>query len=117
MLVLVNSAAWLVCIELSNRLAVDPGTYRHPLVLIIPSFAAIVLIHNIYLLGQPNLLLLALLLGAFACLQSGRNVAAGALVATAAAIKAFPILALGYLLYRRMWTASATTIAVLMRGR
>ncbi len=112
-LVLVNSAAWLVCIALSNRLAVDPGMYRHPLVLIIPSFAVIVLIHNIYLLGQPNLLLLALLLGAFVCLQSGRNVAAGALVATAAAIKAFPILALGYLLYRRMWTASATTIAVL----
>ena len=57
-LVLVNSAAWLVCIALSNRLAVDPGMYRHPLVLIIPSFAVIVLIHNIYLLGQPNLLLL-----------------------------------------------------------
>ena len=36
----------------------------------------------------------------------GREVAAGALVATAAAIKAFPILVLGYLVYRRMWKAS-----------
>ena len=34
-------------------------------------------------------------------------------MATAAAIKAFPILALGYLVYRRMWTASAATVAVL----
>jgi hypothetical protein len=72
-----------------------------------------VLIHNIYLLGQPNLMLLALLLGAFACLRRGREAAAGALVATAAAIKAFPILVLGYLVYRRMWRASIATVAVL----
>ena len=64
------------------------------------------LIYNVYLLGQPNLLLLALLLGAFACLRLGRPIGAGSLLATAAAIKAFPILALGYLIYRRMWTAS-----------
>ena len=43
----------------------------------------------------------------------GRQLGAGVLVATAAAIKAFPILALGYLVYRRMWTASAATVAVL----
>ena len=35
------------------------------------------------------------------------------LVATAAAIKAFPIMALGYLIYRRMWAASAATVVVL----
>jgi len=111
--VLVNSAAWLACIALSVWLSVEPGTRWHPLVLIVPSLAIIVLIHNIYLLGQPNLLLLALLLGAFACLRRARHVGAGALLATAAAIKAFPILALGYLVYRRMWTASAATVAVL----
>jgi len=112
-LVLVNSASWLACIALSCWLAVNCGTRRHPLVLIVPSLALIVLIHNIYLLGQPNLLLLAILLGAFACLRCGRHVGAGALVATAAAIKAFPILVLCYLVYRRMWTASASTVAVL----
>ncbi|HZW33127.1 MAG TPA: glycosyltransferase 87 family protein, partial [Isosphaeraceae bacterium] len=79
----------------------------------VPTLSVIVLIHNIYLLGQPNLMLLALLLGAFACLRRGREVAAGALVATAAAIKAFPILVLGYLVYRRMWRASLATVAVL----
>ena len=71
------------------------------------------LIYNVYLLGQPNLLLLALLLGAFACLRLGWQIGAGALVATAAAIKAFPIMVLGYLVYRRMWTASVATVAVL----
>ena len=81
--------------------------------MIVPSLSVIVLIHNIYLLGQPNLLLLALVLGAFACLRLGREISAGALVATAAAIKAFPILILGYLVYRRMWKATAATVVVL----
>ena len=112
-LVFVNSAAWLASIALSVWLAVKPGERRHPLVVILPSLAIIVLVHNVYLLGQPNLLLLALLLGAFACLQRGHQFGAGALVATAAAIKAFPIMALGYLIYRRMWAASAATVAVL----
>ncbi len=112
-LVLATSASWVASIGLSIRLASNPGTRRHPLLAIVPSLSVIVLIYNVYLLGQPNLLLLALLLGAFACLQRGWQVGAGALVATAAAIKAFPLMVLGYLVYRRMWTASVTTVAVL----
>jgi alpha-1,2-mannosyltransferase len=112
-LVAVNSASWLASIGLSVWLSVKPGKRWHPLVVILPSLFIIVLVHNVYLLGQPNLLLLALLLGAFACLRLGRPISAGTLVATAAAIKAFPILVLGYLVYRRMWTASAATVAVL----
>ncbi len=114
-LVVATSAAWVACVLLSIWLAA--GTlqrrHRHPLVLIVPTLSVIVLIHNTYLLGQPNLGLLALILGAFACLRVDRQVAAGSLVATAAAIKAFPILVLGYLVYRRMWKASAATVAFL----
>jgi hypothetical protein len=113
LLVLVNSAAWLACVWLSVWLALGSGGRRHPLLVIVPSLSVIVLIYNIYLLGQPNLLLLALLLGAFACLRLRSQVGAGTLVATAAAIKAFPILVLAYLVYRRMWVASATTVAML----
>ena len=58
-LVIVNSAAWLASILLSVWLAVKPGKGRHPLVVILPSLTIIVLVHNVYLLGQPNLLLLA----------------------------------------------------------
>jgi hypothetical protein len=112
-LVLATSASWLASIGLSVWLAAGSGSRRHPLVLIVPSLSVIVLIHNTYLLGQPNLLLLALVLGAFACLRLGREIAAGSLVATAAAIKAFPILILGYLVYRRMWKATAATVVVL----
>ena len=45
---------------------------------------------------------------------SGGEALAGVLVATAAAIKAFPILALGYFVYRRMWRASLATVAALL---
>jgi alpha-1,2-mannosyltransferase len=113
-LLLLNSAAWLTCIWLAGWLAAGPRARRHPLVMVLPSLCIIVLVYNIYLLGQPNLVLLAIMLGSFACLRLGRPIGAGVLLATAAAIKAFPILALGYLIYRRMWTASIATVATLV---
>jgi hypothetical protein len=112
-LVFINSVSWFACIALSVWLAAGTKQRRHPLVIMVPTLSVVVLIYDIYLLGQPNLMLLALLLGAFACLRQGRQVGAGILVATAAAIKAFPILVLPYLVYRRMWTTVATTVATL----
>src|SRR5262249_56208432 len=112
-MLLAHAVSWVVCIGRSVWLAVGPGQRRHPLVVIVPSLSVIVLVYNIYLLGQPNLMLLAIVLGAFACLRLGRGVAAGALVATAAAVKAFPVLILAYLVYRRMWSATAATVVVL----
>lgn len=115
-LVLAHSAAWVGGILLSVWLAKGGKgkiTRQHPLLYVVPSLCIIALIHNTYLLGQPNLTLLTLLLGAFACLRVQRQAAAGALVATAAAIKAFPILAIGYFIYRRMWRATLASLAVL----
>jgi hypothetical protein len=113
-LVLAHSAAWIGAIVLSVWLATGGKIARqHPLLYLAPSLCIIALIHNTYLLGQPNLALLTLLLGAFACLRLGREAGAGVLVATAAAIKAFPILALGYFVYRRMWRATAATLVAL----
>ncbi|MGC8641854.1 MAG: glycosyltransferase family 87 protein [Isosphaeraceae bacterium] len=115
-LILAHSVAWWGAIFLSVWLATGGKgklARQHPLLYVAPSLCVIALIHNTYLLGQPNLSLLTLLLGAFACLRGKREVAAGALVATAAAIKAFPILAIGYFIYRRMWRATAATLATL----
>ena len=117
MLVLAHSVAWIGAIALSVWLATGgkgKGMRQHPLLATVPSLCIVALIHNTYLLGQPNLTLLTLLLAAFACLRIGREVPAGVLVATAAAIKAFPILALGYFVYRRMWRASIAAVAALL---
>ena len=49
----------------------------------------------------------------FACLKTRRPWLAGALLALAAAIKAFPIAAIVYLLWRRQWKAAASTLVCL----
>jgi hypothetical protein len=111
-LVLAHSMAWIGAVVLSVWLARgDTGGLAQQSLLLYgaPSLCIIPLIHNTYMLGQPNLALLTLLLAAFACLRLGRDASAGVLVATAAAIKAFPILALGYFVYRGRWRATIAT--------
>ena len=104
-LLLLNSAAWTACIFASVYLATGRVRNQHPALYLWPSLAVIPFVHDTYLLGQPALLLLALLLGSFALLRRGQPVGAGALIAIAAAIKAYPILAAAYLVYRRKWKA------------
>src|SRR5215470_11783478 len=81
---------------------------------LIPSLLVIVYIWSSYHLGQPNLVLLALMLGAFVALRAKHELVAGGLIAVAAAIKAFPILAIIYLVYRRYWRAAASLVAALV---
>jgi hypothetical protein len=54
------------------------------------------------------------MLAAFVCLRSGKEWTAGALLALASAIKAFPVLAIGYLAYRRRWKATISTLVFLV---
>src|SRR5438093_13744828 len=53
------------------------------------------------------------MLGAFIALRVKREISAGALIAVAAAIKAFPVIAVIYLVYRRYWKAAASLIVTL----
>ena len=113
-LILINSIAWIA----SVRLSIAATGLRKPaaiaLATLVPVLCVVPFIHDTYLLGQPNLLLLALMLAAAAWLRRGREFKAGILVGIAAAIKAFPIMAVGYLLYRRKWKASAAVGATLV---
>ena len=112
-LLLLNSAAWATCIVASVYLATGRIRGNHPALFLWPSLAVIPFVHDTYLLGQPALLLLALLLAGFALLRRGRPIAAGALIAVSAAIKAYPILAVGYLIYRKQWRATASVVVTL----
>ena len=112
-LVVVNAAAWLASILLAVRLATGEWKRQHLLVYVIPSLVIAVYAWSNFHLGQPSLVLLALMLGAFVALQARRGVLAGALVAVAAAIKAFPFIIIVYLLYRRYWAATASLLVTL----
>jgi glycosyl transferase family 87 len=112
-LALVNAAAWYCSIIFSIRLATGEWRRAPLLVYLIPSFALGAHLWGNFLLGQPSLVLLALMLGAFIALQRKSEWAAGGLVAIAAAIKAFPVMAIVYLIYRRYWVAVGSLILAL----
>lgn len=113
LLVAINSAAWFCSAKLSAILARGDERTANPGLYLIPSLLVIVYIWSSYHLGQPNLVLLALMLGAFVALRVKHEIIAGGLIAVAAAIKAFPILAIIYLVYRRYWTAAASLVVTL----
>ncbi|MBO0695296.1 MAG: DUF2029 domain-containing protein [Verrucomicrobia bacterium] len=114
LLVAINSAAWFYSAKLSAILAAGHKGLTNLWLYLIPSLLVIVYIWSSYHLGQPNLVLLGLMLGAFVALRAKREFVAGGLIAFAAAIKAFPILAIIYLIYRRYWTAVASLAATLV---
>jgi hypothetical protein len=113
LLVAINSAAWFCSIRLAAVVAAGQTQVKNAWLYLIPSLLVIVYVWSSYHLGQPHLVLLALMLGAFVWLSAKREVSAGALVAVAAAIKAFPAIAIIYLVYRRYWKAAASLIVTL----
>jgi hypothetical protein len=114
LLVAINSVAWFYSARLSALLAGGQTGARNVWLYLVPNLLVIVYIWSSYHLGQPNLVLLALMLGAFVALQTNREILAGGLIALAAGIKAFPVLAIVYLLYRRYLTAAASLVVTLV---
>jgi hypothetical protein len=114
LLVAINSVAWFFSAKLSALLAQGGRGITNPWLYLTPSLLVIVYIWSSYHLGQPNLVLLALMLGAFVALRAKREIIGGGLIAVATAIKAFPVLAIVYLVYRRYWKAAVSLVATLV---
>src|SRR6266480_5692622 len=114
LLVAINSAAWFYSARLSAILAGGMAEARNVWLYVIPNLLVIVYIWSSFHLGQPNLVLLALMLGAFFGLRASRQFIAGGLIAVAAAVKAFPVIAIVYLFYRRYWIAAFSLVVTLV---
>src|SRR5438477_11798783 len=114
LLVAINSAAWFYSARLSAVLAAGDRDTTSWWLYLIPSLLVIVYIWSSYHLGQPSVVLLALMLGGFVALRRKCEIVAGSLIAVAAAIKAFPVLAIIYLIYRRCWKAAVSLVATLL---
>jgi len=109
----INSAVWLGSVLLSVYLITGKALRQNPLLYLLPTICSAPFAFDTYHLGQVNLLLLGVMLGAFTCLRLGREWGAGALIALAVGIKAFPLMAVGYLVYRRHWVAMVSLIVSL----
>src|SRR5204862_1799333 len=94
LLVAINSIAWYYSAKLSAVLAAGDRDTTNWWLYLIPSLLVIVYIWSSYHLGQPSVVLLALMLGGFVALRRKCEIVAGSLIAVAAAIKAFPVLAI-----------------------
>ena len=101
-----NSLSWMASLFLAVRLAENMGLRRTMALYVFPAACTVAYVYDAYLLGQPNLMLLACMLAAFVALQQKKDWTAGGLLAFATACKAFPLLSLGYLVYRRHWRAA-----------
>ena len=106
-MVLVQTLAWMLSILFSVKLATGSMRGAHPLLYALPALVTLPGVWTSYQLGQANLMLLPLMLGGFVLLnQKGKlRWLAGGLFAMAAAFKAFPVLVVVYLIWRRQWLA------------
>ena len=107
---LLNAVAWWYTAQFSHAMTGSgrkPGMWLEAL----PGFVTVTFVFDMFDLGQPNLVLLAMMLYGFWSLQHQRSWLAGFMFALAAAIKVFPVAVLPYLVWRRQWAAVVSLIA------
>ncbi|OAF10446.1 hypothetical protein AYJ54_09110 [Bradyrhizobium centrolobii] len=105
-----NAAAWWYTGILSNAMT-GSGLAPGPWLEALPAVVTVTFVFDMFDLGQPNLLLLAMMLYGFWSLQHQRSWLAGFMFALATAIKVFPVAVLPYLIWRRQWAAVVSMIA------
>jgi hypothetical protein len=111
-LALLNAAAWWITALLSHAMTgsnKSPG----PWLVFLSGLVTIEFVFDMFDLGQPNLMLLAMMLYGFWLVQHERPWLAGSMFALATAIKVFPIAVLPYLAWRRQWKALAGMLVFL----
>src|ERR1700710_1093937 len=109
---LLNAAAWWMTGQFSNAMT-GSGRIPAPWLFALPGFATVTFVFDMFDLGQPNLVLLAMMLLGFWLLQHQRPWMAGGMFALASAIKVFPVAVLPYLVWRRRWASVASTVIFL----
>jgi Glycosyltransferase family 87 len=107
-----NAAAWWITAQLANAMT-GSGRTPGPWLFALPGFVTVSFVFDMFDLGQPNLILLAMMLSGFWLLQHGRPWSAGCLFALATAIKVFPVTVFAYLLWRRQWASAAAMVVFL----
>ncbi len=107
-----NAVAWWMTAQFSNAMT-GSGKVPPPWLFALPGFATVTFVFDMFDLGQPNLMLLALMLYGFWLLQHERSWMAGSMFALATAIKVFPVAVLPYLVWRRQWAALASMLVFL----
>ena len=107
-----NVAAWWMTAQFSHAMT-GSGRQPGPWLEALPGFVTVTFVFDMFDLGQPNLVLLALMLYGFWLLQHARPWMAGSMFALATAIKVFPVAVLPYLIWRKQWVTAASMVVFL----
>jgi hypothetical protein len=107
---ILNAVAWWYTAQFANAMT-GSGRTPGPWLEALPGFVTITFVFDMFDLGQPNLVLLAMMLYGFWSLQHQRSWFAGFMFALATAIKVYPVAVLPYLVWRRQWAAVASMLA------
>ena len=108
-LAVLNAVAWWMTAQFSNAMT-GSGRTPGPWLFALPAFVTVTFVFDMFDLGQPNLVLLAMMLYGFWLLQHERPWMAGSMFALATAIKVFPVAVFPYLVWRRQWAAAASMV-------
>jgi hypothetical protein len=106
---LLNVVAWWMTAQFSHAMT-GSGRVPNQWLYFLPGFVTISFVFDMFDLGQPNLMLLAMMLYGFWLLRHHRSWMAGSMFALATAIKVFPVAVLPYLVWRRQWAAAASLV-------
>jgi hypothetical protein len=112
-LALLNVVAWWVTAQLSHAMTGSgrvPGQWLY----FFSGLVTIGFVFDMFDLGQPNLVLMALMMYGFWSMQQQRPWMAGSMFALATAIKVFPVAVFPYLVWRKQWTALASMTVFLV---
>lgn len=107
-----NIVAWWMTAQFSHAMT-GSGRTPGPWLFALPGFVTITFVFDMFDLGQPNLVLLAIMLFGFWLLQQKRPWLAGGMFALATAIKVFPVAVFPYLVWRRQWSCLASMALLL----
>jgi hypothetical protein len=110
---LLNVVAWWMTAQLSHAMTGSgrvPGQWLY----FFSGLVTIGFVFDMFDLGQPNLVLLALMMYGFWSMQRQRPWMAGSMFALATAIKVFPVAVFPYLVWRKQWTALASMAVFLV---
>ena len=108
---LLNVVAWWMTAQFSNAMT-GSGRTPGPFLFALPGILTVSFVFDMFDLGQPNLVLLALMLYGFWLMQHERPWMAGSMFALATAIKVFPVAVFPYLIWRRQWVDGGEHAAV-----
>ncbi len=106
---LLNVVAWWMTAQFSNAMT-GSGRTPGPWLFALPGILTVSFVFDMFDLGQPNLVLLALMLYGFWLSQHERPWMAGSMFALATAIKVFPVAVFPYLIWRRQWWTAASML-------